>query len=720
MTNSPKGLRLARSATAIVALWPAAALAQAAPVEPHADAGVDDIVVTAQRKSERLQDVPISINAISGDDLSAQGISDSFGLSAIVPGLSITRVGNVATPYLRGVGSNAANPNNEASVATYVDGIYYAAPFANLLSFNNVERVEVLKGPQGTLFGRNATGGVIQIVTRDPSQTPSLDLKVGYANFDTYSASAYATTGLAPNLAVDIAVQYQNQREGWGRNVTLNVDQLKGREFAIRSKLLFTPSDRTRITISGDYGDSRNSYNVYNHPNGAPDLDGVIRNLGKYESAGETPSLATTHQHGVALRVEQDFDVARLVSLTARRINRATNQFDYDTSPVAIVSPVITYGSVKTWSQEVQLLAPSGSAFDWTLGAFYFDNKAGFVPAILCGVGVVPTGCLDLIGRQHTRSFSAYAQATVEIMPRTHLTGGIRYTRERQTFESGSQLRAPDGTLGAFSPAPTTKTKFEKPTWRIAIDHKITPDLNVYASYNRGLKSGGFDLMSPANTGYKPEFLDAYEVGVKSSLFDNRVRLNVAGFYYDYKDIQVTGINQQVISTENAAGARIWGIDADLVVKVTPQLRLTAGGSYLNGEFTDYQNPLVYPESILDAPVVLANAKGRKTTRTPEFTGNVGIDYDIDSNVGLFTLSAMLSHNSGFYWEASNRLKQKAYSLLNSSVTWESHDARWSVKLWANNLTDTRYLSQGVSAAVGDLLDYAAPRTYGVTLGAHF
>jgi len=686
---------------------------------------VTEIVVTAQRKSERLQDVPISVTSVSAQSLESQGITDVFSLSEVVPGLNVTRVATVSTPYLRGIGSNGADPNNEASVATYVDGVYYAAPFGNLFSFNNIDRIEVLKGPQGTLFGRNATGGVIQIITKTPSETPSADVSVGYANFQTVSANAYATMGLAPNLAGDISFQYLDQGQGWGRNVTLGIPQELGKELSVRSKLLYTPTDQTKVQLTLDYANSNNSFNVYEHPKGYPDLDGVVRNLPPYDSAGITPSRDYTQQYGLALRLDQDVGFARFVSLSARRVSTGINQFDYSTSPVAIVSPVVLNGHVNTWSQEFQMLSPSGATIaglplDWTFGAFYFDDHAAYSPETLCGIGVIATGCFDIYGNEYTRSASAYAQTTVEVLPKLRLTGGFRWTHEMQSYVSGTaeQSEPIGGSISGFAPAPTTNHSFGKPTWRVALDYAFTNNLSVYVSDNRGIKSGGFDLASPGGTGYLPEILDAYEVGMKSELFERRVRLNLAVFDYRYKDIQVTAINNETTFTGNAARATIKGLDADLEVVATSQLRLTAGAEYLDGKFGTYPNPVLYGAS--GAPLDLANADDKTMPRAPKFTGNLGANYAVPVSFGEITASGVVSYNSGFFWEAGDRLRQPAYSLINAAVIWKSNDKAWGIKLWGDNLADKRYLSQGVSSATGDLLDYAAPRTYGVTLSRHF
>jgi iron complex outermembrane receptor protein len=682
---------------------------------------LEDIVVTAQRRSERLQDVPISVNAITRDAMSSRGVTSSFDLQSVVPGLSMTRVATVATPYLRGIGSDGGNPNSEQSVATYVDGVYYAAPFGNLYSFNNIERIEVLKGPQGTLFGRNATGGVVQIITRRPSHNPLIEAYVGYGNYDTREAGGYATTGLGDNVAVDVAVQYKNQLDGWGRNTLLNQDIFKGKEFSVRSKLLFTPDDKTEITLTGDYNFARNSFNTFNRPPGIPDLDGVVRNPARYDANGNVPADSEAKTRGVALRMERDLNFARLVSISAYRKSTGTNFFDYDTSPLEIVSTALAQ-RVKTLSQEVQLISAPGSRFGWTLGGYYFDAKSAYDPGRLCGVGIVPSGCLDIDAAQHTKSMSPYAQATYEVIDGTKVTAGLRFTHEEQTLSGGFQSAAsPLGaTNGPFGPTPGRKQSFNKLTWRLAIDQEVARDIKVYAAYNRGAKSGGFNLQDPSSAGFNPEVLDAYEIGLKSELLDRRMRLNVAGFYYNFQDIQVLVVKNNVSVTVNAAKARMVGVDADFAFIVLPNLTVTANAAYVDGVFKDFKNPTVFPASAFAPPVALANAAGNPTTRTPKLTGSVGFDYKMATSVGEFGLSSNLYHNSGFAWEPSNRVRQKAYELLNASVRWTSPGEAFTVRLWAQNLNRAKYLLQAQSTAVGDLSIPAAPRTFGITLSTRF
>lgn len=690
-----------------------AAAAASAPPAQASQSQVQEIVVTAQRHAERLQDVPISVSAVSGAQLASKGISGIETLSSAVPSLDVGQVGTIGTPYLRGIGANTANPNDEPSVAMYVDGVYIAAPFANLLSFNNVDRIEVLKGPQGTLFGRNATGGVIQVITRDPSQQTKVEASMGYGNYQTTQADFYATTGLAPNLAMDVAAQYHDQAKGWGHNIVTGTETYKSRDFSGRSKLLFTPGDNTRITVSGDYAYLHSGIPEYQIAPPSEGSDGKSHLPGRYDTEDDTPTRVETRQWGVSGKIEQDLGFARAVSITARRVAKGHyGPFDSDGTPVDFVHADLRQTNSE-FTQELQLMSPSRSKIDWLIGAFYFNDNAAYSPGHIAGSSPAAFE-EDVYGRQKTRSWAVYAQTTVPITDTTKITGGIRYTHENQRFISSVAVGGQD------FPSPTLHQGFNKATWRVAINQKLSSDISVYASYNRGVKTGGYNLLSPGAPGYAPEELDAYEVGFKSELFDRHVRFNIAAFYYDYKDIQVEIIRPPQILLQNAARAHIKGVDADLQIVPFRGLTITAGAGYLDGKYADYPDPAVYPPSPFDPPIPLANAKGKRTVRTPKFTGNVGATYSMPVSFGSLSLSGNVSYNDGYYYDVANLFPQKSYTLVNASVGWTNRSGEFGITAWAKNLSDSRYLLSGAPSSSGYLQVPAAPRTYGMSLNAKF
>lgn len=670
---------------------------------------LQDIVVTAQRREERLQDVPIAVSAITGETLGNRGVTDVVALSRAIPGLVATQPTPAPLIFLRGVGSNAANPNDEASVATYVDGVYMASPFANVMEFNNVERVEVLKGPQGTLFGRNATGGVIQIITREPGRDPTAELKLGYGSYETINGSLYASTPLAQDAAIDLAVQFKDQNKGFGRNVTLDREVHEGSSFGIRSKLVFEPGDTTKIRLAGDYGRNRNSFADFRLPPGVLGVNGVPTAQGQDTSTNIFNSVEAK-QWGVSLRVDQEIGSLDFTSISAYRKSYGSYTFDPDATALNVLDGYLGQRQHNV-SQEFQL-ANSSPGLQWLVGLFYYNNYAAYVNTRLAGLAFAPLTSIDPEGAQRTKSLAAYGQATATIVPELDLTLGLRYTHERQTF---------DGAINAIGfVAPKLKQGYDRLTWRSALDYKFSEQVHAYVSYNRGIKSGGFDLLSPGVPGYAPEVLDSYEAGLKSELLDRRLRANFAVFQYDYKDIQVQSIVVGTVVTTNAASARIRGFEAELQAVPITNLTITGSLQILHGRYRDFPNAISYPSSPFGTGPTVIDASGKDTVRSPDYTWNVGASYRIPTSIGEFQLSGDLSYNDGFYFAPDNNFRQRSYTVANATLGWESPNGGFGLTAWVRNLTDASYLAHGVPGSFGDLSISAPPRTYGATASVKF
>ncbi len=674
------------------------------------EGGLAEIVVTAQRRSQSLQDIPIAISAVTADELSQRGMTDSLSLQVSVPSLTLSENGVSVTPFLRGVGSNQSNPNDEPSVATYIDGVYISSPTGNIFSFNNIERIEVLKGPQGTLFGRNATGGVIQIVTRDPEHDPSLSLDVGFGSYDTLEVSAYATTGLGPNLAADIAVVYNNNFDGYGRDIVRNADIFRREELALRSKWLWTPGPATEIRLSLNYSTLNSTGTDYQLAQGVIGVDGVSTYPGRRLTATDWQNTGDNEIYGGALRIDHDFDFARFVSISGYRRVTGEFQLDQDATPLPLVQATINQFA-EQFSQEIQLIAPSSSRVDWLIGAYYFNANFAYTPLQLAGLAAAPLPAVDLFGSQDTESISGYAQATIPIFENTRFTAGLRFTHESQDTtgrtESGGVVLVPD--------IPQSQS-FDKLTWRAALDHQFTPAILGYISYNRGIKSGGFNMINAGTPGYAPEILDAYEIGFKMDLAGRTVRLNTAFFYYDYQDIQVFNITGGgAVLTQNAAAARLYGFDIDFAWRMTSRLRLNAGFGYINSEYTDFPNATFTPPSPFDGPQTVGDATGNRLIFAPEISFNASVNYRIPTSFGEFRLDGTASFRDDVFVSAANRLSIPAYWLVNASAGWTSTSGRFGLRVWARNLFNADYYANRTEQALGDIQYLAPPRTVGVT-----
>ncbi len=674
--------------------------------------GLEEIIVTAQRQSENIQKVPIAVTAITASQLAAKGVTSNAALEGAVPSLTVPELGAAYKPFLRGVGSDLTTATDEPAVATYVDGFYIPQVTGNFLSLNNVQRIEVLKGPQGTLFGRNATGGVIQVITRDPSYDPHMELEFGYGNYQTVDVGAYVTGGLSDKLSADLAVQYSNQMNGYGTNLSTGKDIHTVRTSSIRSKWKLEASDNDTLTLILNYNSYKSDGEIFNAVPGqivVNPLNPGSGYAGRYNALTNSPNGVDQYAYGVGFRYEHESDWGKFVSSTGYTYNTQDYFADTDLSAQPLIVAAIL-PTAKSLSQEFQLMGKSGR-LDWQVGAFLFQYKGQF--DLLISGDIVGGSNLDTFTSTRTRSAASYAQATYEVLDNLKLTAGIRYTKDWQR-------KAGTGFFGPVQiyPSSVVKQSASAPTWRLAANYQFTPSVMGYVSWNRGFKSGGLglDITSPS---FRPEKIDAYEVGLKSELFDRHVRFNIAAYLYDYSDLQVQVINSQGtgINTFNAATARMKGIDADLTIAPFENFTLDGGISLLNAKYRAFDGAVFYN---LDGTFDILSAAGNRTPNAPKFSASGTATYAIPTEIGKFTISGTVIHKSVSYNSPDNRLAFPAYTLVNGGLSWTASDERLGASVWVKNLTNAHYrtaLFQSVFA-FGQI--EAPPRTYGVKLNYKF
>lgn len=690
---------------------------------------LQDIVVTAQKRAQNLQVVPISVAAISGAALETRGIEAVTDLGTSVSGLVFQRINGIVLPFLRGVGNTGNAAGNEASVATYVDGVYYPRPISSFFDLKNVERVEVLKGPQGTLFGRNSTGGVINIITRDPSHEPALSASVSYGRFNSVQGDAYITGGLTDTLAIDLSVSAKTG-DGFGRNIATGARYGYEDSVLVRSKLLWTPSSATKISLTGFYSGSKQSSQRASFP-GYPSksfLTGTLlrpETISFYDGTDDSNSRNIFKVYGGTLRIEQDLSFAKLTSISAYTHSDENSIYDVDFLPQndAVAQGI---GPVKVFTQEVQLSNGPGSPFDWIVGAYYYNNKTAYTSLTFKGPLFAFTGGdFNSPAQQKIDSIAGFAQATVELLPKLKLTGGIRYTHDDLKGSGQFQLLGPPATPLATL-VPDGHDTIGKFTFKAALDYQFTADVLGYASFSRGYKSGNFNLLTyGSNTPTKPETIDAYEVGIKSELFDRRVRLNGAAFYYKIANPQVALIKGQTIFFSNAGGSDVKGAEIDAEFAIARGFTTRAGATYLDSKYTDYLGaPASIPDPVNGGSIPIAggiNAKGNRTPLAAKFTFNVGGDYTIETSAGDFTLTADWYHNSGYFFEPDNLLRQSSYELVNAQLRWKINK-NYGLRVFGRNLVDERIIAGAASyqGPTGFAYVPAPPRTWGVALDVDF
>jgi iron complex outermembrane receptor protein len=378
-------------------------------------------------------------------------------------------------------------------------------------------------------------------------------------------------------------------------------------------------------------------------------------------------------------------------------------------------------------SQEFHVLSPSDAKFQWLAGVYYYNYHASTNPVRITGFAFDPTFTnpnlgLDVRGEGKTRSISGFAQGTYPLTDKLNLTAGIRYSRDKVTYTGSLNLA---NTPVAIDPEQTKSSTDEKATWRLSLDYQFSPDILGYVSYNRGTKSGGFALgTAPSfNMGFRPEQLDAYEAGLKTQMFDRNLTFNTSAFYYAFENIQFQRVIAGVVETVNGPSAKLYGFEAELAGRITPELTLRANGGYLHtriGDFLGAPNTNRLPSGFNDTGDPTFNAKGNRLPNAPKFSGNIGFDYLRPVDGGTIRLSSNLLLAGKVFNELDNRLFVDNYELLSASLGWEAENGL-RISVWGNNLTKSYYYAFQAGVAGGsDISQPAAPRTYGVTLGYSF
>jgi iron complex outermembrane recepter protein len=404
------------------------------------------------------------------------------------------------------------------------------------------------------------------------------------------------------------------------------------------------------------------------------------------------------------------------VSISAYRDSSVYDDWEQGGFPLTIVGIHINKQGYKTFSQEFQLLSKS-DRLQWIAGLYYYHDESGFVGPDgiqISGIAVNPSEMITALIT--TKSYAAYGDATYAITDKTDFTAGLRLTKDQRSISQQLYL------AGALAADIAQEHQWTEPTYRAVLDHHFTDSTMGYLSYSRGFKSGNYNVTGIGTPAVNPEYIDAYEAGVKTSLADGRVQLNGAAYYYNYKDMQVSRIEAGSLVTVNAAAARIKGAEVDFLANATSHLQFRGGMAWMNSEYTDFQNAPVYvPNTLLGGnELVTENLTGNELPRAPKFTGNLGATYTIRSPTGKFMIGVNDYYNAGFNWEPSGRIKQPSYNLVSAFLSWQSSNDRWLVRLHGENLTDVQYAAFALEQALGDGYASAAPRTYAVDVTLHF
>ncbi len=737
------------AAAALTAMPVQAQEAAPAAQQAQSTAGDFDIVVTARRREENLLDVPVAITAYSGDALEQKGALDLTAISDTTPNITVETsrgTNSTLTAFIRGVGQQDPVAGFEAGVGLYLDDVYLNRPQAAVLDIYDVERIEVLRGPQGTLYGRNTIGGAIKYVTRRLSDAPEFRVR---ANLGTYEQADLIVSGSTPlsDTARIGASAARLSRGGFGKNLNNGLDNYNRDIWAARGTLELDPTEAFSLRISGDYtkdnSDPRNGHRlIVGQLSGAPVLDDV------YDTrAGLNSPKQEIEAYGGAVHAELEVsDTVTLKNILAYRKDVSHAPIDFDSLPAADVDVPAIYRN-KQFSNEFQVLY-EGDRLQGVAGLYYLDANANNVFDVVLGT----TGALlnlpgftaSTYGDVDTKTWAAFADFTYDFTDQLALSLGGRYTQDKReaVVIRGNYINGPvpalggNGTLvGALTSNFQGEKTFKQFTPRASLTYKPNDDNTLYATYSKGFKGGGFDprglsTVAPDLNGngtreaseifdyflFEPEKVDSYELGYKASLLDRRLNLAIAGFYADYKDVQVPGSVGAVVNgiptfvgvTTNAGKATFKGVEAELRAilmrneETGSRLGFSGTLGYLDAQYDEFvTNVADFDAQGNPAPGTRGRpvdvAEFRRIQNTPKWTLSGSLDYSTPVGSGDVTASTTVSYRSKTYQfeTPSPYLDQPGYALWDASLVWTSDDDRWTVGLHGKNLTDKQYITSG-------------------------
>lgn len=749
-------------ATAAFAL-PATAFAQDAATE---DASNGEIVVTAQRRAERSVDVPITVATLSEETLTTANVRELADVSKITPGLRFDNAGAFVQPTIRGIGTAVTTSGGGGNVGIYVDGFYSPNPLATNMQLLNVQSVQVLKGPQGTLFGRNTTGGAILIQSAEPSTETGGQVKLSYGRFNEFRGQAYLTAGLGENLAFDIEGLYR-RGDGWQHDISNGGRRVGDYEnWSVRLGLKADLSENVSVLIRYQHAENDDPRallaSTYFNPNptgvdtittGAPlfAAPSQVTFDPDLVASGTDPEFYRSKSDVIQGTIKADLGFANLASYTQWRKETVNVSQELDYSGFDVFQLGLPNYN-ETFSQELLLTSKPGGKLQWTAGLFYFQNRDTYETYVdnLPLFGFVNTRTRQGGSSTLTKSYAAFADFTYELTPQWFVTAGLRYAHDvvDDAYFNGNIFNA------AYPWVPiqyaNPQTRFAIPsissdtlTPRAIIRFKPNDRSSIYASYTRGYKAAIIDAggtcQNPSLTGLTPNFvcnnvqpetIDAFEVGYKYD--DRALSLELSAFYYNYKNLQVSYFLSSQASIINAAKSRIYGIDGQIRYRFNDRFEISAGAAWTHARYVEFNGAPIYRSCVgapigscgpLDSYYVDRSVTLRDTPmqRSPDFTGNIAARYTADLGGGKLVLSGNLFYSSTVYAGPSgSQFPQKGYETLSLRAEWTDPSEHYTIGLWGDNVTNSRYRTQVQYANNGIGANWSRPVTFGIDLGAKF
>lgn len=696
------------------------ATSQAEAVAP--DDSLGEIVVTAQRREQRADDVGVTINVLTGSDLKAAGTQSIVDLAAITPNVQIKNVlaNSVVNVSIRGIGLNDYAANNNPAAGMYVDNVYLVSPAMLSFGLFDIDRVEILKGPQGDLYGRNTTAGAVNIISRKPSDVTDVQIEAGYGTYDNWHIDGAVGGALTSTLTARFALQTVQQGSGPQTNyVTGNrigkVDRTNG-----RLQLQWEPSDSFNLLLNAHKGYDRSDVTLYKADNILTTEEDAFASMPRVSGAGVDPYMRL-ESSGISLT--GNWSISPQVTLTSiSAYEHFTRLHVEDTDGTSVRYLDATYdNSIDQYSQELRL-AYHGDGLELIGGAFYSHDKvntrdAFYSPDLLPLFGLAG---LDTIGntyRQRTDAYAAFMHAEWTFVPNLTLVGGLRYTEEEKTFDQATTFLCAAGTCSNLFAPVTNNYSTSNVSGKIGLNYQAGDRTLLYASISRGFKSGGFQgqltfdptVLQP----FGDEKLTAYELGIKTRLFSN-FQLNAAVFDYEYSDAQIYGplFDSPVgvlFGIANVGDARVKGIEADARWRPTEGLDVRFGVGMIDTEVTK--------------SVVAGVTQGSVLPNSPRLTLNGRMKYEwslSDSAMADITLSGNYQSRVRFdIVRSPAEAVEGGYFLGNAEIGVSLTD-HWRASVWVKNVFDHLYRTQALNTSVGWTSQYGAPRTAGANISYKF
>jgi iron complex outermembrane receptor protein len=727
------------------AIVPAAAVAPSAadPATPTAEATetaksgapakTGDIVVTATRRTISLMNAPVSVTVIDQKTLVGAGIKSTRDLERVTPSLQMQAYGGWLQPAIRGISSKGASPGDSSNVAIYVDGVYQPNQAGQYFDLPDVSRVEVLKGPQGSLYGQNAAAGAILVTTQEPSFTPTGRAYLGYGNYNDVFGGAFLSAPLSNQLAASVT-GYVERHDGYRREIATGDRDFGLRSYLVRGKLKWQVSSDTSFTLSGTYGSRKDSSLFAGIPlNGNsigylfyPDL---LRPEKDQTATDGVFSKFTNAQ--VALRGQIGVGSGTINTVTAYghvTIDQKADA-DYSQANFAISTP---NPRQTTFIQEINYASGKIGPLSLVAGVFYMHTKDGYPGGGAFYVWPTPTVAPDAPGAPGViapfngyikkDSYAAYAEANIDLLPNLTVTAGGRYSYERQRAWAAFTIDGSEPSPTEFPGGPQTFKKF---TPRVSLVFRPSTETSLYATYSKGFKSGLINILDFSGPAVKPENVDGYEAGVRvrhGSFFGE-----LSAYYYAYRDLQVSAYVAPAYIYENAAAANVKGAELTLSYNPIQNLTLTAGANLMSAKYAKYGGkPVVLTVYVPNAfgagnDQIALDVTGRRVERAPKFVATASARYTIPSSVGDFSLFGSLYHNSGYALEPSGRIHQGTFNTLDGELSFSPRAIdRLRLSIYGHNLTDRSYLQSNLVTIFSDGVSYAPPRTFGARLDYSF